>query len=128
MNTFISSVLVALAVSTSTPTFANTDNEKKADSYQVGLYPSLEEAKVNVMISKEKGAALDVLLLDSKGLILATHRLNKSETVTRTRFDMSELQDGTYKIVVSDGSSKIEKEVNLQTKKPVQAERTVRVR
>lgn len=128
MKTFISSVLVALAVSASTVTFANTDNEKKASSYQVGLYPSVEKAKVNVMVAKEKGTALDVILLDRRGLILATHRLCKSETSTHTRFDLSDLQDGTYKIVVSDGSSKVEKDFNLQTKKPVQAERLISLR
>ncbi|GAB3334469.1 hypothetical protein GCM10027299_42710 [Larkinella ripae] len=128
MKTFISSVLVALAVSASTVTFANSDNEKAAAAYQVGMYPSAEAAKVNVTVAKEKGTSLDVLLLDGSGTVLATHHLNKSETTSRTRFDLSELQDGSYKVVVSDGSSKIVKEVNLQTKKPVQAERSISLR
>ncbi|MFD1141253.1 T9SS type A sorting domain-containing protein [Larkinella insperata] len=128
MKTFISSVLVALALSTSTATFANNDNEKTATSYQVGLYPSVETAKINVMVAKEKGTTLDVALLDGQGTVLATHRLTKNETSTRTRFDLNQLQDGVYTIVVSDGSSKVSKEVNLQTKKPVQAERAVSLR
>ncbi|MFC5409036.1 T9SS type A sorting domain-containing protein [Larkinella bovis] len=128
MKTFISSVLVALAVSASTVTFANADKEKKAATYQVGMYPSAEAAKVNVMVAKEKGTALDVLLIDTNGTILATQRLGKNETTTRTRFDLSDLQDGSYKVVVSDGASKIVKEVNLQTKKPVQAERSISLR
>ncbi|MGA0558787.1 hypothetical protein ACO2Q8_19165 [Larkinella sp. VNQ87] len=128
MKSFISSVLVALAVSASTVTFANTDNEKTGTAYQVGLYPSSESAKVNVIVAKEKGTALDVVLLDRSGVILATYHLNKNETTTRTRFDMSELQDGTYQVVVSDGASKVVKEVNLQTKKPVQPERSISLR
>ncbi|RAJ96050.1 putative secreted protein (Por secretion system target) [Larkinella arboricola] len=128
MKTFISSVLVALALSASTATFANSDNEKKANSYHVGLYPSVQTAKVNVMVAKEKGTALDVLLLDGQGTVLATHRLAKNETSTRTRFDLNQLQDGTYTVVVSDGSSKIIKDFNLQTKKPVQAERSISLR
>lgn len=128
MKTFLSSVLVALTVSASTVTFANNDNEKASSSYHVGLYPSIEAAKINVMVAKEKGTVLDVLLLDKQGVVLATHRLSKNETSTRTRFDMNELRDGVYTIVVSDGSSKVTKEVNLQTTKPVQAERSVLLR
>ncbi|GAB3893162.1 hypothetical protein GCM10028803_07000 [Larkinella knui] len=128
MKKFIFSVFVALAVSASTVTFANTDNEKAAGSYQVGMYPSLEAAKVNVLVAKEKGSFLNVQLLDAKGLVLATHRLNKNETATRTRFDLSQLEDGTYKIVVGDGASQVIKEVNLQTKTPVQPERLISLR
>lgn len=128
MKKFISSVLVALALSASTVTFANSDKEKAVASYQVGMYPSAEVAKLNVVVAKEKGVALDVVLMNNNGLILATHRLSKNETTTRTRFDLSELQDGNYKVVVSDGSSKVIKEVNLLTKKPVQAERSISLR
>ena len=128
MKTFISSVLVALAVSASTVTFANNDNTKTAATYQVGMYPSAETAKVNVMVAKEKGQALNVKLLDGNGAVLATHQLDKNDTTTRTRFDLSQLEDGNYKIVVGDGASKIVKEVNLQTKTPVQAERLISLR
>jgi hypothetical protein len=128
MKSFISSVLVALAVSASTVTFANSDNEKEAGTYQVGLYPSAQNAKVNVMVAKEKGSLLSVQLLDGSGAVLVTQQLDKNETTTRTRFDLSQLQDGKYKVVVTDGASKIVKEVNLQTKTPVQPERSVSVR
>ncbi|RRB00700.1 hypothetical protein [Larkinella rosea] len=128
MKSFITSAFVALAISASAFTFANSDNTKTGTSYQVGLYPSLEAAKVNVMVAKEKGADLNVLLLDGKGFVLATYKLDKNETTTRTRFDLSQLEDGEYKIVVSDGASKIVKEVNLQTKTPVQAERSISLR
>jgi hypothetical protein len=128
MKSFISSVLVALAVSASTATFANTDNEKAASTYQVGMYPSSEPTKLNVMVAKEKGTSLNVQLLDGRGIVLANHRLDKNDTSTRTRFDLSQLEDGNYKIVVSDGASKIVKEVNLQTKTPVQPERSISLR
>ncbi|WP_128547844.1 hypothetical protein [Larkinella soli] len=128
MKTFISSLLVALSVSASTVALANVDGEKVSGSYQVGMYASSEAAKLNVMVAKEKGTQVSVQLLGENGQVLAIQRLSKHDTSVRTRFDLSELEDGKYTVVVTDGSSKTVKEVNLQTKRPVQPERFISVR
>lgn len=129
MKTLFSSLLLALTISASTASFANTDDKMTAPaSYQVGMYASQSATKLNVMIAKEKGATVRVQVLNEQGEALATEQISKYETGHRVRFDLSQLKDGKYQVVVTDGASKTVKEINLQTNTPVKTDRLISLR
>lgn len=130
MKTLVSSLLVALFVTASTVSFARTDDRTPRESktvaaFKVGVYPSVESTKLNVLIAKETGADISVQLRNEQGYVLATQWVSKKETSCRLRFDLSELEDGKYQVVVSDGTTKTVKEMNLATKTPVQVDRLI---
>jgi len=130
MKTLVSSFLIALFATVSTVSFARIDDRapresKAAAAFKVGVYPSVESTKLNVLIAKEKGADISVQLRNEQGYILATQWVSRKETNCRLRFDLSELEDGKYQVVVSDGATKTVKEMNLATKTPVQIDRLI---
>jgi hypothetical protein len=60
-------------------------------------------------------------LRNAYGQLLVAKRVNKSDQVSLTRFDLGSLEDGIYQVEISDGTSKQLHELNLQTTLPVPA-------
>lgn len=67
---------------------------------------------VNV-IKEQKAVSLNVI--DQTGRTLASKSIKKSDNATRTRFDLSQLPDGSYKVVLIDGDHKEVKSIELNT-------------
>ncbi|RRB00675.1 T9SS type A sorting domain-containing protein [Larkinella rosea] len=120
MKTLIASALIALTFAAST-TFAADNKEEKAKTkatFQSAVYPMINTMKVNVNVSKETDSKVNVRLVNSEGRTLVTKKLGQGHEVTTLRFDLNQLEDGIYKVEISDGSNTEVKTVKLQTSTP----------
>ena len=79
--------------------------------------------EVNV-IKAEKEVSVNVV--DQFGHTLASKVIDKEDPATRTKFDLSQLPDGSYKVVLIDGKHKEVKNIELNTRS-VEAQRVVSV-
>ncbi|MET7259107.1 hypothetical protein ACWKW6_27110 [Dyadobacter jiangsuensis] len=79
--------------------------------------------EVNV-IKAEKEVSVNVV--DQFGHTLASKVIDKEDAATRTKFDLSQLPDGSYKVVLIDGKHKAVKNIELNTRS-VEAQRVVSV-
>ncbi|MFC5409015.1 T9SS type A sorting domain-containing protein [Larkinella bovis] len=119
MKTLLASALIALTfVST---TFAADDKDKTdvKSTFQSAVYPMTNSMKVGVNVHKEKGSKVNIRLTNSEGYTLATRTLRKNSEAASIRFDLNQLEDGVYKVEISDGATSEVKTVALQTKTPV---------
>ncbi|GAA4467435.1 hypothetical protein GCM10023189_51100 [Nibrella saemangeumensis] len=119
MKTLITTIALALTLSATSLT-ASADSHrltgpKAPTSYRVAVFPSSSAAKLNVIVEKAAGR-VEVRLKDAKGHVLHTSYLQKKDGKFWSRFDMSELQDGTYTVEIDNGAETTAKEVTLSTK------------
>ncbi|MBN8822814.1 MULTISPECIES: T9SS type A sorting domain-containing protein [unclassified Spirosoma] len=136
MKTIATTLLAAVLLSTSTFA-AHTPHLPKSpvsvgptaitNSYKVAIYPSAVPSKVNVMIEREPGKAMEISLLDSDGFTLATKYINKKEGNVHVKFDLSELNDGAYQIQIVSGSDKSVHAMSINTP-TAQPSRTIAVK
>lgn len=126
--------IFALAIAATFTAFSAAhadDNLKTAKAapaaYNVGMYVSKNTSTVNVMVEKQAGGTVKVSIKDDSGKILATQSLNGKEERIWTKFNLSELSDGTYTVEVTNGKDVTVKEVKLATPKFVEPTRTINV-
>ncbi|KAA9357384.1 T9SS type A sorting domain-containing protein [Larkinella humicola] len=120
MKTLFASTLLALTFAVST-TFAADNHEKvkPKSTFQSAVYPMINSMKVSVNVQKETDSKINIRLINSEGRTLATKRLGEGHEITTIRFDLYQLEDGVYKVEISDGANTEVKTVKLQTKTPV---------
>ncbi|MGM9510785.1 T9SS type A sorting domain-containing protein [Larkinella sp. GY13] len=120
MKTLFASTLLALTFAIST-TFAADNNEKvkPKSTFQSAVYPMINSMKVSVNVQKETDSKINIRLINSEGRTLATKRLGEGHEITTIRFDLNQLEDGVYKVEITDGANTEVKTVKLQTKTPV---------
>lgn len=121
MKTLFASALIALTFSTTSATFAE-DNKETAEpksTFQSAVYPMINTMKVSVNVNKAKDSNVKVRLLNEAGQTLTVFKLGKNNESSSIRFDLNNLEDGIYKVEVSDGVKTEVKEVKLQTTVPV---------
>lgn len=130
MKTFAKSLVLLLLVSTAT--FATPVADTKAPSrpttpvtYRVGVFPSGDGASLNVVVDKQSGGKVDILLKDVNGNVLYNQRVGKKEATIRVKLNLSQLADGQYRLDVTNGAQTTTQNVTLSTKTPVQPERLV---
>lgn len=120
MKTLFASALIALTMTTAA--FAADDKAEAAKStFRSVVYPNVDAHKLNVNVEKTGNSRIYIKILDAKGNQLAVQALSKSTQKAQARFDVSELQDGTYRVVVTDGTNQIVKDIVLSTKTPSEA-------
>ncbi|GAB3174338.1 hypothetical protein [Telluribacter humicola] len=90
------------------------DAAKKA-SFQVGMYRVINSLKMNVMVEKKLGERVIVRLLDQKGKVLFEDVLSKRQQKYGRKLDFSEIKDGNYTVVVTNGTNEIVKDIRLAT-------------
>lgn len=131
MKTLIASALFALAsVSSTVSAVAGDDHSKAASpkavaSFQSSMYVVANSAKMQLAVDKSAGAAVDIKIMNDKGEILAAQRLGKKDTNFRGRFDMSQLADGRYQIVISNGKEETKRAVTISTQPVVNTGRVI---
>ncbi|MFD1143507.1 T9SS type A sorting domain-containing protein [Larkinella insperata] len=125
MKMLFASALIALTLVASSA-FA-TDNAGKAKAtFQSAVYPMINSMKVGVNISKAKDSKVNIRLINNDGHTLVTKKLGKGHEATNFRFDLNGLEDGVYKVEISDGNYTEAKTVKLETRTPtVQTSRLV---
>src|SRR5690606_32203384 len=113
MKTAFASLLIALSISASSIGFARTTGDKIPFQADITAYPTT--LKVDVVVENMEGVPVTIRLVDKLGITQATQRLNKNEKASRTRFDLSALNDGIYRVVVSDGVTTKTQEIHIST-------------
>lgn len=107
------------------------DESKTASkrTFDVGMYRVINSMKVNVLIEKQQGKALDITLKNDRNEIIYSEVVAKNTGKFSKKFDLAGLSDGKYRFEISNGKEVISKEVNLETHAPTPAEyRSVEVK
>ena len=129
MKTLINTFALALALSTATfakPVEIKAPTRPTAPAtYQVGMFPSVDGTRLNVIIDKASGGHVDIRLKEADGTVLYSQHVGKKEATLRVKLNVSELPDGDYLVEVTNGVETITKNVTLSTKTPVEPVRTV---
>ncbi|GAA4396477.1 hypothetical protein GCM10023187_04650 [Nibrella viscosa] len=130
MKTLFVTFALALTVSATSLTASAESHRlagpKAPTAYRVAVFPSASALKLNVIVEKAMGSRVEVRLRDAKGHLLHTSYLQKKDGKFWSKFDLSELEDGIYRIEVTNGAETTVKEVTLSTK-PAAANRLVSI-
>lgn len=127
MKTLIASLLLTASLAFSSTGYAKpgtvaSNLEAKEEKTRFWVVTTTNgKIEVNV-IKAEKEVSVNII--DQLGYTLASKTIEKDDAATRTRFDLSELPDGTYKVVLIDGKHKEVKSIELNTRS-VEAQRIV---
>ncbi|GAB3047567.1 hypothetical protein [Spirosoma pulveris] len=112
MKTRITSLLLAVAASS----FANPTTKPGA-SFQSSVYVSANQ-EIRVAVDKQNSHLVEVKLLDEGGHLVVNRLIAKKQNQFRGRLDMSELPDGHYHLVITDGSAVETRQLDLTTTAP----------
>jgi hypothetical protein len=107
MKTLIKSLALTIltGIATASVSLAETKpivRPTAAASFKTGVY-STPSGKLHISLDKQTGGTVDVRLKDAKGTVLYSERLGRNETRYRTRLDLSELENGTYELEMTNG-------------------------
>ncbi|RRB02536.1 hypothetical protein [Larkinella rosea] len=117
MKTAIASLFIAFCVSTASFATPATATEDKAP-FETSVIAFPAHMKLDVVVQNLEGANLTIRIVNEAGITQATQWLNKHEKAFRTRFDISSLSDGIYKVIVTDGATTKTQEINISTNVP----------
>ena len=105
----------------------NNTAPTKLNTFEVGMYQSVNTMKMNVMIKKSADKSLSVVLKDEKGNVLYSERVTKGTECYHGKYDLSELADGKYTFEFIKGDEKVIKEVNLSSEAPTESSRLIAI-
>ena len=113
-------IITALCICTAFFTFANpvaTDKKGKNTTTASTLNAIVTTTGTNVFVTaiSEFPDAVDVTLTDENGNELYHGKLVKGNLTQNAIFNLKQLNVGTYSIVLSNGKSKLEKKVTVNT-------------
>lgn len=129
MKTLIKPLCFALSLSlvACTASLAQVGTTPKTTgvaTYESGIYTSAN-GKLNIALNKQVGGPVDIRLKAADGTVLYSHHLGKNDRQCRTRLNLSELEDGTYQVEITNGVETTRQTVTLATKQPAAPERIV---
>lgn len=127
MKTLIASVLLTASLALSSTGYAKSGTATftpRAEEVETRFWVvTTTNGKIEVNVIKaEKEVSVNVI--DQFGHTLASKTIEKEDAATRTKFDLSQLPDGAYKVVLIDGKHKEVKNIELNTRS-VEAQRIV---
>ena len=101
------------------------NDEKKVEdkhTFDVGMYRVINSMKVNILIEKQQGKTLDIILKNHRNEVIYSEVVGKKSRKFSKKFDLADLSDGKYRFEISNGKEMITKEVNLETHAPIPTE------
>jgi len=123
MKTLFASLLIAM----STAAFADpATNSAAPASFQSSVYVSVSH-DIRVAIDKEKSHVVQVKILNEEGRVLSSQSINKKTSQYRGSFNVNELPDGHYQLVITDGTAVETHAIDLATKTPTTTNRAISV-
>lgn len=129
MKTLIKPLLVAFSLflvnNSTSHAQALTDTQPQA-SFQSGIFTTAE-GKIQVSLDKKTGHRVDVRLTNAAGQVLFVHQMTKQQQIARLRLDVSDLPDGAYQLIITDGKETTRQSVTLNTKHPQESNRLVAI-
>lgn len=91
------------------------DASVKKASFEVGMYRVIRSLKMNILVEKKLGDLVFVKLLDQKGHVLFKDVLSRRQQKYGRKFDFSQVPDGHYSVVISNGNEEVVKDIQLST-------------
>ena len=115
MKKIMFSLILTLFVGLTTVSFASTPilADEETPTFQSRIFLRPQSMKLDVFVEAVEKDDLKISLLDNEGRLIATQRVD--ETIKGVRFDIAELQDGVYRIKITDGASKQVENVELKS-------------
>ncbi|RCR66853.1 hypothetical protein [Larkinella punicea] len=125
MKTLIKSLLVAFTLTAvtfsvsfaETNSFGQTKPSVKAVAYQSSLYTDVK-GKLRLAVDKQPGGIVEIRLINSIGKEFFVQRVGKNQRRARIQFDVSELPDGAYEVVLTNGITVFTNHLTLATQVP----------
>lgn len=96
---------------------SQVDDAAKRKSFQVGMYRVIHSLTMNVLIEKKLGERVVVRLLDPKGHVLFQDFMGTRQKKYGRKFDFSQVADGSYQVVITNGEEEVIKDIQLSTYK-----------
>lgn len=93
----------------------DASTEKETESFRVGMYRIKNSLVMNLMLEKEKGVAVNVKLMDARGKVLHREYIGKGLRKVGQKFDFSAIDDGQYRIEITNGNERVTKNISLST-------------
>ncbi len=134
MKTLIRSLALALSLGivTSAASFAAVPETNpigrpsKVASYKTGIYSTVT-GKLHISLDKTVGGRVDIRLTDTDGRVLYVQHLGKNEQGCRIRLNLSDLEDGTYNLEITNGIETTTQTITLSTQQPTVTNRAVAI-
>ena len=120
MKTVITS---AFALLTSLLVLANNDNVKK-EAFKTATFPVENGNFLKVIVEKPSDNRLEIRMSDPQNKTIMTSLIERKETVTHLKLDVSELKEGEYLMTFICGNQTKTKKVMIGS---IKSERTVAV-
>lgn len=130
MKTLVKPLLVAFLLTfvAFAPSFAvnRPTPVAKTVAYQTSLYTDAQ-GKLRVAIDKETGGAIEVRLVNTAGKEYFVQEIGKRQKTARLALDISELPDGAYQVVITNGVDAKVNHLTLATHQPKFSTRLIAV-
>lgn len=133
MNTFVIPLLLICSISFSSletpekPQATKKDRPTKLAHYQMATYLTADGKKLRINVNKELEGRVSIQLLDQQGKLYYDQILDTGETIARLSLDITDLDDGDYKLKISNGLEMEIREIRIMTKQPTSLTRSITV-
>ncbi|WP_461127785.1 T9SS type A sorting domain-containing protein [Spirosoma aerophilum] len=129
MKTLLTTLLLAASLTATSSSVTQAENQParkptQVATYQTGIYTTTE-GKLQIALDKQTGGALTVRLVNQKGDVLFDQQIGKQQTSARLRLDLSELSDGAYQVVISNGRDVTTRSVTISSQPVATSDRLV---
>jgi len=120
-------MITAACIVTMLSSFANpatNKDKKKENDFSATMNATVVANGTRVIVTaiNELPGAVDVTVTDAFGNEMYEGKLTKTEYVQNAIFNLEQLGEGTYNIVLKNGKEKIEKKVAINTTKQLSVE------
>lgn len=126
MKTIITTLVCALALSSTVAFASDPTEDKKAKPLQIGVFTT-KDSKIQMAVRKGAGERAVITLRDAKQNVIHEEVMSKKSEKFDARFDVSELAEGNYTLEVSAGKDKIQKQVSIKSQKEEASTRSVQL-
>jgi hypothetical protein len=116
MKTLVTTLVCALALSSTVAFASDPTEDKKAKPLQIGVFTT-KEAKIQMAVRKGAGEKAIITLRDAKQNVIHEEVMSKKSEKFDARFDVSNLSDGDYTLEVVAGKDKVQKQVSIKSQK-----------
>lgn len=86
-----------------------------------------QSGKLNIALDKDQGGSIIISLKSADGSVLFSKYLSKNDQSYRTRLNLSELEDGTYLVEVTNGVDTTTQRVRIETQQPTAPNRLISI-
>lgn len=116
MKTLVTTLVCALALSSTVAFASDPTEDKKVKPLQIGVFTT-KEAKIQMAVRKGAGERAVITLRDAKQNVIHEEVMSKKSEKFDARFDVSNLSDGDYTLEVIAGKDKVQKQVSIKSQK-----------